>query len=441
MSFLTRLSLANRGLVALIAVVITGFGVVRRPVAQAAAAAVAGVPGRVHRRRPCPGAGPEIIEEQVTKPIEDAVKGADGLDKITSTTREGSATIQVDLRVRHRPRQRGQPAAPPRSTGSSRRCRDDVEPTIFAGSTDDIPAIVLAASGGADESDLANRLNADRRARAQRASRASATSQVTGTRDAAGRDHARPGQARRRRGRARARSTTRAAGQRRLRPGRRGHRRHPLAQRAGRHADRPRSTQLQGLYLDRQHAARSSSATSPRSSSSSPPATSFTRTDGVDSLGIAVTAAPDGNPVAISHEVRDKLAELQSDVRRQADRHLRPGAVRRDVDREPDHRGPARPADGRHRDPGLPAVGALHAGHRGVHPAVRADRADRAVDRRLLAQPAHPRRADHRGRPGGRRLDRRAGEHQTTSGVRRGRRCTPSSPASRRWPARSPPRR
>nr|BFE68230.1 hypothetical protein GCM10020092_015310 [Actinoplanes digitatis] len=42
------------------------------------------------------------------------------------------------------------------------------------------------------------------------------------------------------------------------------------------------------------------------------PATSYTRTDGVDSLGIAVTAAPDGNPVNISHEVRDQLADLES---------------------------------------------------------------------------------------------------------------------------------
>jgi HAE1 family hydrophobic/amphiphilic exporter-1 len=35
----------------------------------------------------------------------------------------------------------------------------NVEPQIIAGSTDDIPAIVLAASGGADESDLLAKLN------------------------------------------------------------------------------------------------------------------------------------------------------------------------------------------------------------------------------------------------------------------------------------------
>ena len=41
------------------------------------------------------------------------------------------------------------------------------------------------------------------------------------------------------------------------------------------------------------------------------PATSITRTNGKDSLGIAVTAAPDGNAVQISHEIRDKLADLK----------------------------------------------------------------------------------------------------------------------------------
>ena len=50
---------------------------------------------------------------------------------------------------------------------------------------------------------------------------------------------------------------------------------------------------------------------------------------------------------------------------------------------------------------------------------------------RLLAQHAHPGRADHRDRPGRRRLDRRAGEHQTTSRLRRGEARTRSSTAVR----------
>lgn len=41
------------------------------------------------------------------------------------------------------------------------------------------------------------------------------------------------------------------------------------------------------------------------------PATAITRTNGKDSLGIAVTAAPDGNAVQISHDIRDRLDDLK----------------------------------------------------------------------------------------------------------------------------------
>ena len=157
MSVLTRLSLANRGLVALVALVITGFGIFAIPSLKQQLLPSLEFPGAFIGAS-VPGASPEIIEEQVTKPIEDAVKGADGLDSIESTTREGSATISVtfefgtdlDNAVNELTTSvnRIQPTLP-----------DGVEPTIFAGGTDDIPAIVLAASGGADENDLADRLN------------------------------------------------------------------------------------------------------------------------------------------------------------------------------------------------------------------------------------------------------------------------------------------
>jgi len=94
MSFLTRLSLANRGLVALIAVVITAFGIYTVPTLKQQLLPSLEFPG-AFIGVVVPGASPEIMEEQVTKPIEDAIKGADGLDTIQSTTSEGSATIQV----------------------------------------------------------------------------------------------------------------------------------------------------------------------------------------------------------------------------------------------------------------------------------------------------------------------------------------------------------
>ena len=97
MSVLTRLSLANRGLVALIAIVITGFGVYAIPSLKQQLLPSLEFPGAFIGAS-VPGASPEIIEAQVTKPIEDAVKGADGLDSIPSPTREGSAPISVTSR-------------------------------------------------------------------------------------------------------------------------------------------------------------------------------------------------------------------------------------------------------------------------------------------------------------------------------------------------------
>jgi len=94
MSFLTRLSLANRGLVALIAIVITGFGLFTIPSLKQQLFPSIEFPAAFVGAS-LPGASPEIIQDQVTEPIENAVKGVDGIESVTSTTSEGSATITV----------------------------------------------------------------------------------------------------------------------------------------------------------------------------------------------------------------------------------------------------------------------------------------------------------------------------------------------------------
>jgi hydrophobic/amphiphilic exporter-1 (mainly G- bacteria), HAE1 family len=255
-----------------------------------------------------PGASPEIMEQQVTKPIEDAVKGADGLDTITSTTREGSATIQVlfefgtdlDNAVNQLTTSvnRIQPTLP-----------DDVEPTIFAGSTDDIPAIILAASdGGTDQAALANRLQQSvvPELNAIEGVREVA---VTGTRDqqiVITPDQAKLGAAgvdpRSLAGLLQSNGVSIPAGA--VTDGTRS-----LSVQVG---DPIGSVdELKGLYLSGSKGPvklDSVATVAPQLAA----ATSFTRTDGVESLGIAVTASPDGNPVNISHEVRDKIAELEA---------------------------------------------------------------------------------------------------------------------------------
>ncbi|MEU8236751.1 efflux RND transporter permease subunit [Actinoplanes missouriensis] len=307
MSGLTRLSLKNRGLVALIAIVISGFGLYAIPSLkqqlfpsiELPAAFVSAV---------LPGASPEAVEEQVTKPIEDAVKGIDGIDSVTSTSRENVSSVVVlfefgtDIE-----------SAVNQVTTSVNRIQaqlpDDVDPQVFAGGTDDIPAIVLAATGGSDESDLLNRLNETVVPELNGISGVRDV-QVTGARAeqvVITPDLAKMGAA----GVSPQSLTTvlQANG---------------VSIPAGAVVEGDKSLtvqvgtpitsvdQLKGIYLTGSGAPVKLGDVA-TVESKLPAAESYTRTDGVDSLGIAVTARPDGNPVDISHEVRDMLADLEAD--------------------------------------------------------------------------------------------------------------------------------
>ncbi|RZU49958.1 HAE1 family hydrophobic/amphiphilic exporter-1 [Krasilnikovia cinnamomea] len=305
MSVLTRFSLANRVLVALIALVVTGFGIYAIPSLKQQLLPSLEFPGAFIGAT-LPGASPEIIEEQITRPIEDAVKGADGLESLTSTTREGSATIQVmfafgtDL-----------DNAINQLTTSVNRIQPTlpagVTPTIFAGSTDDIPAIVLAASGGTNQAELADRLDKDVVPELSAIEGVRAVS-VTGARQqqvvitpnqakmvAAGVNPASLA------------TILQANG---------------VSVPAGAVTDGSRSLSVQvGTPITSVQQLRDIYLTGSRGpvklgdvatvESKLATATSYTRTEGVDSLGIEVTAAPDGNPVLISDQVRAKLPELE----------------------------------------------------------------------------------------------------------------------------------
>src|SRR5919112_4128227 len=306
MSFLTRLSLANRGLVALIAIVVTGFGIYAIPSLKQQLLPSLEFPGAFIGAA-LPGASPEIIEAQITKPIEDAVKGADGLDSLESTTREGSASIQVTFEFGT-----DLDNAVNQLTTSVNRIQptlpDNVEPTVFAGSTDDIPAIVLAASGGTDQTDLADTLD-DTVVPELSAVEGVRDVQVTGTRNKQIVITPQPADLASRgiepqaiTGVLQANGVSVPAGS--VVQGTRA-----LNVQVG-----PPITDLQqirDLYLTGSRGPVKLSEVASVEEKEAP-ATSYTRTDGADSLGIAVTAAPDGNPVQISHEVNAMLDDLQN---------------------------------------------------------------------------------------------------------------------------------
>lgn len=307
MSALTRLSLANRGLVALIALVISGFGIYAIPSLKQQLFPSIELPA-AFVSTVLPGASPEAVEEQVTRPIEEAVKGIDGIDTLSSTSRENFSSVVVlfefgtDI----------ESAVNQITTAVNRiqsRLPDDVDPTVLAGGTDDIPAIVLAASGGTDETDLLAKLNATVVPELN-AIEGVRDTQVTGARAeqvVITPDLAKMGAA----GISPASLTQvlQANG---------------VSIPAGAVIEGDKSLtvqvgtpitsldQLKGVYLTGSRGPVELGDVA-KVESRQPAAESFTRTDGVNSLGIAVTARPDGNPVAISHEVRDMLDQLRRD--------------------------------------------------------------------------------------------------------------------------------
>ncbi|HEX6631093.1 MAG TPA: efflux RND transporter permease subunit [Gemmatimonadaceae bacterium] len=48
---------------------------------------------------PYPGASPEVVEREVSRPIEEALNTVQGLDEVTSTSREGSSMVRVRLQL------------------------------------------------------------------------------------------------------------------------------------------------------------------------------------------------------------------------------------------------------------------------------------------------------------------------------------------------------
>ncbi|MGC9668108.1 efflux RND transporter permease subunit [Planosporangium sp. 12N6] len=157
MTFLARLSLANRGIVALMAIIVTAFGVFTVPRLKQqlfpslefpAASVVATYPG----------AAPDVVEQQVTVPIEERVRGISGVTDVVSTSREGSASVQVQFEY-------GTDVAGAVSkiqdavNQVSRQLPSTVTPQVVAGSTDDIPVVQLAVGSTGDQQQLAEKIN------------------------------------------------------------------------------------------------------------------------------------------------------------------------------------------------------------------------------------------------------------------------------------------
>ncbi|MEU6411579.1 efflux RND transporter permease subunit [Microbispora sp. NPDC046933] len=156
MTSLARLSLANRTLVIMITLVLAGFGLFAIPSLKQQLFPSLEFPA-AFTVASYPGAAPEIVEEQVTKPIESAFQGIAGVTDITSTSREGMSQVQVAYEYGTDIDQmigKMQQAV----SRIKAQLPADVDPQVVAGGTDDIPVMAIAVGDGGDQHAMADKI-------------------------------------------------------------------------------------------------------------------------------------------------------------------------------------------------------------------------------------------------------------------------------------------
>ncbi len=113
-----------------------------------------------------PGANAQVIESQITKPIEDALSGIEGIDYINSVSRAESSQVSVNFRLDRDPDAAASDVRDRVSQARGQLPEEANEPIVRKQEADAQPIIYLAFSSdrhnSVDIADIANRLVKDR---------------------------------------------------------------------------------------------------------------------------------------------------------------------------------------------------------------------------------------------------------------------------------------
>ncbi|MFI2365889.1 efflux RND transporter permease subunit [Promicromonospora sp. NPDC019610] len=151
---LARLSLANRAVVALVTIAIAVFGVLSMTSLKQELIPSLQLPTGIVSAQ-YPGSSPEVVEEQVTDVIEEAIASVDGVASVRSTASTGISLTTVELTYgtdMESATQRLQTAV----AGVQQALPEDVEPQVTTGSVDDVPVVQMAVSGDKSPNALAS---------------------------------------------------------------------------------------------------------------------------------------------------------------------------------------------------------------------------------------------------------------------------------------------
>ncbi|MFI6488216.1 efflux RND transporter permease subunit [Streptomyces sp. NPDC050564] len=157
MSWLSRFSLAQRALIGLISIIAIAFGAIAIPQLKQQLLPTIELP-MVSVLAPYQGASPDVVEKQVVEPIEDTLEAVDGITGVTSKASEGNAVIMASFDYGNDTKQL---VADVQQAVNRARVQlpDDVDPQVIAGSTDDMPTVVLAVTSDKDQQALSDQLD------------------------------------------------------------------------------------------------------------------------------------------------------------------------------------------------------------------------------------------------------------------------------------------
>ncbi|WP_369213433.1 efflux RND transporter permease subunit [Streptomyces flavofungini] len=315
MSWLSRFSLAQRALIGLMSIIAIVFGAIAIPQLKQQLLPSIELP-MVSVLAPYQGASPDVVEKQVVEPLENSIEAVDGITGITSTASEGNAVISAQFDYGSGSKQL---VADVQQAVNRARAElpDDVDPQVVAGSTDDIPTVVLSVTSDKDQQALADQLD---RTVVPSLKDIDGVGQVTvdGVRDLQVNVTPDDGKL------AKAGLTPGALGKALQAGGA------TLPAGSFDEAGKNRTVQVGGGFTSlkqiqdlrvRPEAAPGEQAGSPvrlgdvaTVKQEPSAATSLTRTNGEPSLAVSVTMDQDGSAVAISDGVKDKLPELREDL-------------------------------------------------------------------------------------------------------------------------------
>ena len=157
MKTLTRLSLKNRALIGLITVVAVMFGFIATAQLKRELFPAFELPQAVISAQ-YPGASPEAVESEVTDIIESAVSGSESVESVSSTSSSGKSDVTAEVAY---------------GTSSDDIVRelegaiakvkeqlpDGVDPVVFSGAVDEFPVVVISVASDGDKEKLADDLN------------------------------------------------------------------------------------------------------------------------------------------------------------------------------------------------------------------------------------------------------------------------------------------